>query len=162
MKTFPITMRCLVGAMLLAGGLAMAGCQQNGTTPAKGMASTPSAGGSAAAAQPVAGASGDLIATSEQYSQMVLQAKQPVVVDFFTSCPACRALAPVMAKMENEFQGRVLFYRVDANAAAQLASDHDVEAMPTLLFYRNGKEVNRVVGVHKEGELRRLINALLK
>jgi thioredoxin 1 len=77
----------------------------------------------------------------------VLQAGQPVVVDFSAAwCPPCRMLAPVLDRLAGEYAGKITFGEVDVDINQEIAIRYGVMAMPTLGLFRNGKMVDRMVG----------------
>jgi len=78
---------------------------------------------------------------------------RPVVVQFHAPwCGPCKALAPVVAVMEDEFRGRVDVVRIDVDAEPNLAKEAGVRGVPTLIAYAKGKEVRRHSGgLDKEG-----------
>ena len=108
-------------------------------------------------------ASGEEIVTREEFASKVLGSDKPVVVDFFaTWCGPCKLLAPVLAELEEEYGDKIDFYRVDVDKAKQLASDYDVSALPTLVFFVKGKEVrdSRIVGLPSKQVLAQHLDAL--
>lgn len=79
-----------------------------------------------------------------------------VMVDFYTTrCGPCRALAPVLESLEN---AKVLKVNVDENM--DLAVTHGVSAVPTLVFFKNGEEKTRLVGLQSKETLQGEIDAL--
>ena len=77
----------------------------------------------------------------------VADAPGVVLLDFTARwCPPCRQLAPVLARLADEYAGRVAIYEVDSEAAPQLAQRFDVRATPTLVVLRGGQVVGRVIG----------------
>lgn len=77
----------------------------------------------------------------------VLQSSIPVLVDFWaTWCMPCRMMAPVVADIAREWTGRVKVGKVNTDDAPSLAMRYGVHAIPTLILFRNGQEIERVVG----------------
>lgn len=77
----------------------------------------------------------------------VLEAKEPVVVDFTADwCPPCQMMAPVMAKLADEFAGKVKIGKLDTDANPEIAIRYGVSGIPTLGLFRDGKLVDRLVG----------------
>ncbi|XP_057975802.1 thioredoxin H4-like [Malania oleifera] len=73
-----------------------------------------------------------------------------VVVDFTaTWCPPCRIMAPILSEMAKKFTD-VLFLKVDVDELQTVASEWNVDAMPTFLFLKGGNMVDKIVGAHKE------------
>lgn len=70
------------------------------------------------------------------------------VIDFYaTWCGPCKALAPMLEQLEKKYSGKIKFTRVDVDEQPDVAQKYNIEAMPTLVYLVNGKEVNRTVGL---------------
>jgi len=81
-----------------------------------------------------------------------------VLVDFGAEwCGPCKAMMPMMAKVSSEYQGRLQVYSVDIDKSPSLAARHGVMSVPTILFYKEGAAVDRIVGAVSERELRKRI-----
>lgn len=93
-------------------------------------------------------------ADEADFAELVLNSDVPVLVDFYADwCGPCHVLAPVLAELEKQYSGKVAFFRVDVDRAVELAGEHDIESLPTLLLYRNGSVVRRIVGAPRRGAL---------
>jgi len=78
------------------------------------------------------------------------ESKKLVVIDFTASwCPPCRAIAPYFAELAKRFLD-VVFLKVDVDELQSVAQDCEVEAMPTFIFMKDGKTVDKLVGAVKE------------
>lgn len=83
----------------------------------------------------------------QSFEAEVLQAKEPVVVDFTAVwCPPCQMMAPVVEKLANEFAGKVKIGKLDTDADPEIAIRYGVSGIPTLGLFLDGKLVNRLVG----------------
>jgi thioredoxin 1 len=80
--------------------------------------------------------------------QRTLQAaKVPVLVDFSASwCQPCKALAPTIEKVAGDYKGRMDVYKVDIDNAQESAATFGIMSVPTCIFFRDGKEVDRFTG----------------
>lgn len=88
------------------------------------------------------------------FKEKVLEAELPVVVDFYSdSCVACKKLAPVLGGAEDDYEDRLLIFKVNTGFDAQLASEYEIMSNPTLVFFKNGKETDRKVGFLNPKEL---------
>ena len=82
----------------------------------------------------------------EEFKNEVLTSKDLVLVDFFaTWCGPCKMLAPVLEKVAEE-NTDVKIYKIDVDQDSNLAMDYDVEVVPTVVFMKDGKELDRVTG----------------
>ncbi|KAI5656111.1 hypothetical protein M9H77_24904 [Catharanthus roseus] len=76
--------------------------------------------------------------------------KQLIVVDFTASwCGPCRFIAPVLAELAKKLP-HVMFLKVDVDDLEKVAEEFEVKAMPTFLFFKDGKQIDKVVGAKKE------------
>ena len=82
----------------------------------------------------------------EEFKNEVLTSKDIVLVDFFaTWCGPCKMLAPVLEKVAEE-NTDVKIYKIDVDQDSNLAMDYDVEVVPTVVFMKDGKELDRITG----------------
>jgi thioredoxin 1 len=81
-------------------------------------------------------------------------ADQPLWIDFATSwCPPCRALAPILQEIAAHYAGKLRIRTIDAESSLALARRFDVRAFPTVVALVRGREVARVVGLHRKEKL---------
>ncbi len=100
---------------------------------------------------------------ASQYQGEVIESKQPVVLDFFsTEGPPCEALAPKYEAVADQFAGRVAFLKIFRQGNRDLASQLGVSGSPTVLFFKDGKEVGvRLSGEIKRSELKAAVETLV-
>ena len=83
----------------------------------------------------------------DNYEQEVIQATEPVLVDFWgPQCKPCLALMPAVEEMEKNYAGRLKVTKLNAAENRMLCAKLKVLGLPTYLFYRDGAEVNRLTG----------------
>lgn len=86
--------------------------------------------------------------TESNFQQEVLESKQPVLVDFWaTWCAPCRVIEPVVEELAANFKGRAKVAKLDVDTGTGLAAQYGVQAIPTLLLFKDGRIADRVVGV---------------
>mgnify|MGYP001600494711 CR=1 FL=1 len=96
------------------------------------------------------------------FDEIVLRSGRPAVVDFWAPwCGPCRALAPVIDELAAEFAGRVAVAMLNTDSDAGVAVRYKVAAIPTLLFFKGGELVDRLVGVQTKAAVRERLEALL-
>ena len=77
----------------------------------------------------------------------VLKSKEPVLVDFFAEwCGPCKAMAPALDQVASEMAGKLKVVKVDVDQSSAIAQKYHIQAMPTLIMFKDGKEVDRHVG----------------
>ena len=83
-----------------------------------------------------------------------------LVVDCWAAwCAPCRAIAPVVDELAKEYSGKVVFGKLNVDENPETANAYGVQAIPTLLVMKDGKEVDRVVGVVPKRDLQEKLNA---
>ncbi|MGE3172289.1 MAG: thioredoxin [Planctomycetota bacterium] len=85
--------------------------------------------------------------TDDNFQDTLKTASTPVLVDFSaTWCGPCKALAPTIDKVAAEYSGKLAVYKVDIDSAQETASTFDIRAVPTCIFFKGDKEVDRFTG----------------
>ena len=99
----------------------------------------------------------------DNFEGEVLQSKEPVLVDFWgPQCKPCLALMPAVERFENDYAGKLKVAKVNAVENRMLCARLKVLGLPTFLFYKEGKEVNRLTGeTITENQLTEAIRAVL-
>lgn len=103
-----------------------------------------------------------LVADKENFEKEVLQSEIPVMVDFWAAwCVPCRIIAPIVERLAEKYAGRLKVAKLDVDSNQELAIRYQVMSIPTLLFFKNGQVVDRIIGAVGEQEILRRIEALL-
>lgn len=98
---------------------------------------------------------------SENFESEVLQSDKLVLVDFYSdSCVPCKRLSPVLADIEYDCADDLKLVKVNINFDGELAGRYDVQAAPTLIFFKDGEEAARLRGAVKKAEIEETINNL--
>jgi thioredoxin 1 len=100
--------------------------------------------------------------TSETFQREVLESSEPVLVDFWaTWCPPCRRLSPKVEELAEEYRGRLKVAKIDSDSNQDLAARYQIQALPTLLFFKKGKVLGQLVGDHQKSKIAEQIDTLL-
>lgn len=90
----------------------------------------------------------------------VIEQNKVVVVDYFASwCMPCQMMAQVVDKSVDEFPN-IEFVKINIDENTNLAIQQQIEAVPTIVAYKNGKEVNRILGYHSQEDFVAFLNTL--
>lgn len=92
------------------------------------------------------------------FERDVLSSGKPAIVDFWaTWCAPCRALAPVIDEIANQYNGKVEVFKIDIDANPETPARFGVRGIPTVILFKNGQAVDQVVGAVPKSELERLL-----
>jgi thioredoxin 1 len=99
--------------------------------------------------------------TDGNWKTEVLESPIPVVVDFWAPwCGPCRMLAPTIEKLAGEYQGKVKVGKMNTDENQDTPGGLRISAIPTVLVFQNGKEVDRLVGVNPENKFKQSLDKL--
>ena len=100
--------------------------------------------------------------TESNFDQEVVKASTPVLVDMWAAwCGPCRLIAPVVEEFAGTYQGKMKMGKLNVDDYPQVAAQFRIMNIPTLLLFKGGQEVDRIVGVVPKEELSRRIEKVI-
>lgn len=92
--------------------------------------------------------------TDENFEQEVLNSDIPVLVDFYADwCGPCKMLAPVIEELAKEYEGKVKIGKLNVDEEQNSSKKYKVMSIPTLIFFKDGEEVDKLVGMLSKTQL---------
>ncbi len=103
-----------------------------------------------------------ITATEENFKSEVLESSQPVLVDFWAEwCGPCKMIAPAIEELAADFDGKAKVAKVNVDEQPNLAQQFGVRSIPTLLFFRDGKVAEQLVGAAQKDALAEKLTSLI-
>ena len=98
--------------------------------------------------------------TSQSFKDDVLGAEQPVLVDFWASwCGPCIAMEPTIEAVAKEFDGKVTVAKLNVDENPDVANQYGIQGIPTMLVFKGGQPVERIVGLTAKDKLASVLSA---
>ncbi len=99
----------------------------------------------------------------DNFDREITEAKGVALVDFWAGwCMPCKMVAPTVEAIAKDYAGKVKVAKVEVDEAGEVASRFNVMNIPTLIVFRDGKEVDRIVGVTPREDIAKRLDGLLK
>lgn len=96
----------------------------------------------------------------ESFDKVISSKEKTLIIDFWAPwCGPCKALSPVLEELSSEMSDQVGIYKVNVDDNTELAQEHGVQSIPTLLVYKDGSLSETIVGLKTKEELIEIVNA---
>ncbi|MBN1492617.1 MAG: thioredoxin [Candidatus Omnitrophica bacterium] len=96
---------------------------------------------------------------SGNFKTEVLESTLPVLVDFFADwCGPCKMVAPIIEQLAEEFTGKIKIAKLNVDQGQDIAAKYNVMSIPTMIFFKGGKNVDQIVGALPKQQLAAAIN----
>jgi len=96
------------------------------------------------------------------FQQEVLESSIPVLIDLWAPwCMPCRMISPIVEELGNDNQGKLKVCKLNTDENQNIAARYGIQGIPTLLFFKDGQEVDRIVGVTPKPIIQQKLDAIL-
>lgn len=162
-------MKNLIGFMTLLGLLCWLGCDAakapdkgNGKATGSAPAVSRAAGNQAASAAGESTSHFAKVISEASFETDVLKSDQVVLVDCWaTWCGPCLAIAPVIEDIAKDFEGQAVIAKLDVDQAPAISQKYEINAIPALLFFRNGEVVDKIIGAQSKDQIVAKLKAVM-
>jgi len=103
-----------------------------------------------------------VVLNKDNFEQEAVNSDKPVMIDYWaTWCGPCRMVAPIMEELSEEYDGKAKICKVNVDEESELAVKFRIMSIPTIMIYKNGQMVERVVGARSKEEFKKLLDQYL-
>ena len=96
--------------------------------------------------------------TDQDFDEQVLKSDLPTIVDFWAVwCGPCKMVAPVVAELATDYDGRVKFTKMNVDENMSTPGRYGIRGIPSLLLFKGGEVVDQIVGAHPKGKIKEMI-----
>ena len=96
------------------------------------------------------------------FEEKVLKSDKPVLVDFWAEwCGPCRMITPIIEELHEDFKNKAVIGKVNVDSESEISSEYGITSIPTLLFFKDGKIVDKHIGSASKSQLEEKLNSLI-
>lgn len=96
------------------------------------------------------------------FKELIENSDKPVLVDFYaTWCGPCQMMSPILEQVGSQLRDRVQVVKIDTDRYPNIASQYAIQALPTLVLFKNGQAVEKIEGVHQAQQLIQHLSSLV-
>ncbi len=100
--------------------------------------------------------------TTQSWDEEVLKSDLPVMVDFWAAwCGPCKMIAPTIEELAGEYDGKLKVCKINTDENPEISSQNQIMGIPSLLFFKGGKLVDKIVGAASKKQFKEKINAII-
>ena len=100
--------------------------------------------------------------TDDNFETEVLKSEIPVLIDFWAEwCGPCRMVAPIVSELSGEYEGKAVIGKVNVDDNREVAAQYGIRNIPTILFFKDGKVVDKIVGASAKSAFTEKLDALV-
>lgn len=100
--------------------------------------------------------------TDANFEELVIKSDKPVLVDFWAEwCGPCRMIAPIVAELATEYEGKAIIGKMDVDSNPGVTSKYGIRNIPTILFFKGGEVADKQVGAVAKPKIAEKLNALI-
>ena len=100
-----------------------------------------------------------MVLTKDNFDELVTNSEKPVLVDFWASwCGPCRAVAPVLEELAEEYDGKAVIGKVNVDNEGDLSAKFRIMSIPTVMLFKGGQVADKVVGARPKSDFQKIID----
>jgi len=98
----------------------------------------------------------------DNFKDGIINSNKPSLVDFYAEwCGPCKAIAPMISSLEEEYNGKINVVKIDVDSNPQLAIEYNIRSVPTLMFFKDGNIIDTIRGTAPKHKLQETLNSLV-